>query len=77
MSITDLRIEATKSVEFRGHVVPELKDWKQLHKPFSKKMSFRYTCPKCGRGVTIQTHPAPNGIDIGGEAVALGCGDEL
>ena len=30
-------------------------------------------CTECGRGVWANTHPAPNGIDIAGEAVALGC----
>lgn len=30
-------------------------------------------CRRCGMGVQILTHPAPNEIDIGGEAVALNC----
>lgn len=27
----------------------------------------------CTAGVSVDTHPAPNGIDIGGDAVAVGC----
>lgn len=26
---------------------------------------------RCGNGVSVDTHPAPNGIDIGGPAVAV------
>jgi hypothetical protein len=32
-------------------------------------------CKVCGKTVTINSHPMPNEIDIGGEAVALNCGD--
>ena len=31
-------------------------------------------CLRCGKAVQIDTNPAPNGIEIGGEAVALNCG---
>lgn len=32
-------------------------------------------CKKCGKRVTLLSHPAPNEIDMGGEALALGCKD--
>ena len=32
-------------------------------------------CKVCGREVSVETDPSPNGIDIGGEAVAVGCSD--
>ena len=31
------------------------------------------TCRKCDMTVHLYTHPAPNGVEIGGEAVALNC----
>ena len=32
-------------------------------------------CLRCGRDVLLMERPAPNGVDIGGEAVALNCRD--
>ena len=32
-----------------------------------------WDCTICGKGMAVDTHPDPNGIDIGGEAVALEC----
>lgn len=31
------------------------------------------TCTACGREVSVNAAPAPNEIDIGGEAVSVGC----
>lgn len=31
------------------------------------------TCTVCGAWVRIETAPAPNSIDVGGDAVAVGC----
>ncbi len=33
----------------------------------------RLTCDNCGMIADANTHPQANGIDIGGEAVALNC----
>jgi hypothetical protein len=33
-------------------------------------------CIHCGMDVSINARPLPNEIDIGGEAVALNCGDK-
>jgi hypothetical protein len=35
---------------------------------------YQSFCKTCGMGVYVDGHPAPNGIDIHGEAVALNCG---
>jgi hypothetical protein len=40
---------------------------------FTSASTAESFCTICGRGVWANTHPAPNGIDIAGEAVALGC----
>lgn len=31
------------------------------------------TCATCGRGVNVVVHPAPNDINLSGEALAVGC----
>lgn len=52
----------------RGHNIPrytfeyDRKNWTAYAK-----------CPTCGKGVHVELFPAPNGIDISGEAVALNC----
>ena len=60
-----LRVEAEAGVRARGH---ELGRWFQL-----SPRSMEATCKLCGRGVTINARPAPNGIDIGGSACGLNC----
>ena len=70
----ELRASCTESLEFRGHDTEA--NWSELVKP-TKSNSWRavwdYTCPDCGLDASIDTRPAPNGIDIGGPAVALSC----
>lgn len=34
------------------------------------------TCSACEKSVVVNSHPPANGIDIGGEAVALNCTEE-
>jgi hypothetical protein len=67
LKIERLRIEALESCKFRGHKM----------KPFSRKYRHWWNseCKVCGKGVTVNDNPAPNGIDISGEAVALHCID--
>lgn len=59
-----LRREAEVSARWRGHTLA----WRgiDLHRSIG-------TCTRdgCTASVNIDDHPAPNGIDIGGEAVAL------
>jgi hypothetical protein len=35
--------------------------------------TWQTECRRCGAWVQVQPNPAPNGIDIGGSAVAVGC----
>jgi hypothetical protein len=63
--IDTLRKSALESCKFRGH---QMKPFKH----FDKITAFS-VCRVCGKSVAISTNPPPNGIDIGGEAVALGC----
>jgi len=60
-----LRREALESCKFRGHKMA-LFIHKYQHCWFSK-------CQCCGKEVTVVDNPQPNGIEIGGEAVALNC----
>lgn len=64
-TIERLRQEALESCKFRGHKM----------KSFSRKYRHWWdsTCKVCGMEVCVNDNPAPNGIDIGGEAVALHC----
>ena len=60
----DLMGQAEEAARFRGHV---LSGWiTALHKGWA-------TCTRCGMSVMVNTKPAPNEIDIGGDAVALTC----
>ena len=60
-----LKIEAEAGARARGHALGR---WLQL-----SPRSMEATCKLCGRGVTINARPAPNGIDIGGSACGLNC----
>ena len=70
-SYQQLRRNARLSAYRRGHFL----------KPFQKDSedhgNIRATtaCRHCGMEVQVITKPAPNEIDIGGEAVALNCKD--
>lgn len=67
MQLSTPRREAQSATAARGHKMR----WGQpLYGPNSAQNAV---CSICGRGVTIQTHPAPNSINIGGEAVAVDC----
>jgi len=58
---------AEESATWRGHSLT----------PFlgSGPHVWNARCRSCGKGVWVNTLPAPNEIDICGEAVALGCKD--
>lgn len=63
--IERLRQEALKSCKSRGHRM----------KPFSRRCRYWWDseCKVCGMGVFVSDNPAPNDIEISGEAVALNC----
>lgn len=56
---------ANESAEFRGH--------RHLIVEFFSDTHARLTCPYCGKDADANTNPPANGIDIGGELVALNC----
>lgn len=60
-----LILEAEQSCKFRGHL---LGNWIEGH------ITVWNECISCGKEVHVNVNPAPNNINIGGEAVALTCG---
>lgn len=58
--------EAMESCKFRGHQMTRFKTMAGI--------SYAY-CLVCRKSVAVDDNPTPNGIDIGGEAVAIECGD--
>lgn len=67
-SLDQLRREAQEACELRGHTMRFSAPW---HGEYGSLQSGE--CADCGMGVHLNTRPLPNGIDIGGEAVALNC----
>lgn len=63
-ALRQLQSEASVVAKIRGHRL----EWKMVDTEW-----MRGTCKFCGREVDVKTNPAPNDIDIGGEAVALNC----
>mgnify|MGYP001356895960 CR=1 FL=1 len=69
--IQRLRLEALDGCRFRGH---NMSNFEYFYEHGEKTIAFS-KCLKCKKEVGIWADPAPNGIDIAGEAVALGCTD--
>lgn len=63
-----LKNEATDACHNRGHI---LGDWKDFIS--ENNIIGHNECLHCNKGVQVMTHPMPNEIEIGGEAVALDC----
>lgn len=72
MKTTDrLKKEALFACNFRGHKMSRFKTvYKSLQ---SNDTVCEAICEKCKRYVQVNTHPAPNEIDICGDAVAVSC----
>ena len=66
--LSALEKSALRSCEMRGHRMRPFKQYNSRH--------AWSDCGVCGMRVDVKTRPAPNEIDICGEAVALNCGDE-
>jgi hypothetical protein len=67
MKIASLRREAREAAKWRGHDLTRFKQhdyWSQVQ--WAK-------CRNCDARVACNARPAPNEIDIGGDAVAVGC----
>lgn len=54
--------------EVRGH---DMGEWEDNVTQF--RTTSYSTCKNCGRYVQVNTNPSPDGIDIGGDAVAISC----
>jgi hypothetical protein len=63
-----LQLEALEACKFRGHTMGPFLS----HKPYPDVIAWS-RCKVCDMQVVVNVKPAPNGIDIGGEAVALTC----
>jgi len=62
-----LRVEASERAIWRGHDLYWYNmDLNRAHGQ----------CRNCEAWVTVNTEPLPNGINIGGPAVAIDCGDQ-
>lgn len=63
MKLTTLQRSATRTTTRRGHRLR----WERHAKVWTG------TCRRCGDYVQVNATPAPNGITIGGSAVAQNC----
>lgn len=63
-TVEQLMAKAEGSTTFRGH---ELRPW------IVDGTRAHTSCIECGMYVNVDTSPPPNGIDIGGSAVAMTC----
>ena len=74
----DLKYDAIKALESRGH---DVREWNEFTRGYgytgfhhsSTPSKANAECIYCKMEVQIDTSPPPNGIEIGGEAVALNC----
>lgn len=69
--LRELRISATDAALSRGHTV--LWDAPNYWGGTPIRATQVGHCPVCKKEVHIETHPAPNGIEIGGWLVATNC----
>jgi hypothetical protein len=67
MSLSKLKKEATSAAKFRGH---DLTPWNATDRGAFAE------CTRCGKTAHVTTKPAPNDIDMSGDAVALTCQEE-
>ena len=65
-----LRKEALAACEYRGH---KMKRFQKIYNGIVNTAAFS-NCKICDKQVVVIKKPQPNEIDVGGEAVALGCG---
>ena len=69
-ALDQLQKQAESACNNRGH---QLGKWEIYHG--ERNSLANNACVRCGKEVQCNTLPLPNGIDIGGEALALGCRD--
>jgi len=66
--IARLKRSALESCNWRGHRMERFR----VSSDNTRVIAYSH-CRDCHREVSCDTNPLPNGIDIGGEAVALNC----
>ena len=69
MTLYKLKLKAEQVASTRGH---KIYDWNETGR--HSAIAF---CENCGRYVQVDSKPLPNGIDIGGPALALQCEDDI
>ena len=67
--LSRLRTDAMESATWRGHIM----EWGKPYKYKSGRTIQTAYCKLCKMWVQVDTKPDPNGIDIGGSAVAQNC----
>jgi hypothetical protein len=68
-----LQKELLAACKFRGH---KMGNFGFTLKAGGMGQTGGYTCERCGMQASYDTNPQPNGIEIGGKAVALHCDTE-
>ena len=71
IKLQKLIIEATEACRWRGHTLEDR--WEYSYGP--NRATAANICTKCKKSVDVDTRPHANGIDMAGEALALGCND--
>lgn len=71
MTLTTLKRQARDTAQFRGHILGNFKN------SYNSKTRAMAVCKECWHTVIVDTKPAPNGIDISGEVVAVHCRGRL
>jgi len=69
-----LKREALESCRLRGHDMGYFKTQIDYPKGTGRRQVAISYCKHCKMYVQVDSYPEPNGIDIGGNAVAINCG---
>jgi hypothetical protein len=73
MKIQTLIRHAREAALWRGHDMKPAKIICQNRKMVNDPKQADYVCRKCGAWFQCLTDPLPNQIDVGGNALAIGC----
>jgi hypothetical protein len=68
--LDSLKKSALESCIYRGH---KMGKFGFNIKAGGQGIRGSYECQRCGKRAFIDTNPAPNSIEISGEAIALNC----
>ncbi len=68
--IERLKQETRQAAKFRGHTLGKFRNFDLNGSPAAYA-----ECTVCGKWVQVETRPAPNSIEVGGPAIAVGCKD--